>query len=47
LLGLVLAAVVADRLSARWWALGLLIGSFLSLNVLGGPFVALIVSFGG
>jgi hypothetical protein len=47
LLGLVLPIVLAARPATKWWGIGLLIGFFLTLIVLGGACVALIASVGG
>ena len=47
LLGLVLPVVLMTRPVTRWWGVGLLIGFFLALIVLGGACVALIASFSG
>ncbi len=47
LLGLALPVVLAVRPATKWWGIGLLIGFFLTLIVLGGACVALIASVGG
>ena len=46
-LGLTLPLVLVSRPVTRWWGVGLLIGFFLGLIVLGGACVALIASFSG
>jgi hypothetical protein len=47
LLGLALPVALASRRATKWWGLGLLIGFFLALIVLGGACVALIAGFSG
>ncbi len=47
MLGLALPVVLVSRPVTRWWGVGLLIGFFLGLIVLGGACVALIASFSG
>ncbi len=47
LLGLGLPIVLAARPATKWWGIGLLIGFFLTLIVLGGACVALITTLGG
>jgi hypothetical protein len=46
-LGLALPVVLASRRATKWWGLGLLIGFFLALIVLGGACVAVITGFSG
>ena len=46
-LGLALPIVLMTRPATRWWGVGLLIGFFLALIVLGGACVALLSSVSG
>ena len=46
-LGLAVAVVLAARPATKWWGIGMLIGFFLALIVLGGACVALIATFSG
>ena len=46
-LGLALPLVLMTRPATRWWGVGLLIGFFLALIVLGGACVALLSSVSG
>ncbi|CAN5587107.1 hypothetical protein BH10ACT10_BH10ACT10_27220 [soil metagenome] len=46
-LGLALPVVLMTRPATKWWGVGLLIGFFLALIVLGGACVALIVGLSG
>ncbi len=45
--GLLIPLVLLLNESTRWWGVGILIGYFLTLIVLGGACVALIASFSG
>ena len=45
--GLLIPLVLLLNGSTRWWGVGILIGYFLTLIVLGGACVALIASFSG
>jgi hypothetical protein len=45
--GLLVPLVLLLNESTRWWGVGILIGYFLTLIVLGGACVALIASFSG
>jgi len=47
LLGLLLPVALMFSDKTRWWGVGILIGFFVSLIVLGGACVALIASLGG
>jgi hypothetical protein len=45
--GLLIPLVLLSNDSTRWWGVGILIGYFLTLIVLGGACVAIIASFSG
>jgi hypothetical protein len=45
--GLLIPLVLLSNHSTRWWGVGILIGYFLTLIVLGGACVAIIASFSG
>jgi len=45
--GLLIPLVLLLNASTRWWGVGILIGYFLTLIVLGGACVAIIASFSG
>ncbi len=45
--GLLIPVVLLFNASTRWWGVGILIGFFLTLIVLGGACVALLSSLGG
>jgi hypothetical protein len=45
--GLLVPLVLLLNESTRWWGVGILIGYFLTLIVLGGACVAIIASFSG
>ncbi|NUR05793.1 MAG: hypothetical protein HOQ22_16100 [Nocardioidaceae bacterium] len=46
-IGLLIPVVLLANAATRWWGVGILIGFFLTVIVLGGACVAIIASFGG
>ena len=46
-IGLLIPVVMMFNASTRWWGVGILIGYFLTVIVLGGACVALIATLGG